>query len=89
MLGERPKTAEELNAELYEKVSAEFEEIFYKVRFESEGVLLFETVYRPGEVLTLPANPTHSNDALYIFAGRSPALQEIVTGDATDTALFH
>ena len=26
MLGERPKTAEELNAELYEKVSAEFEE---------------------------------------------------------------
>ena len=25
MLGERPKTAEELNAELYEKVSAEFE----------------------------------------------------------------
>ena len=29
MLGERPKTAEELNAELYEKVSAEFEE--YKV----------------------------------------------------------
>ena len=26
MIGERPKTAEELNAELYEKVSAEFEE---------------------------------------------------------------
>ena len=26
MLGERPKTAEELNAELYEKVSTEFEE---------------------------------------------------------------
>ena len=26
MLGERPKTAEELNAELYEMVSAEFEE---------------------------------------------------------------
>ena len=26
MLGERPKTAEELNAELYEKVSAELEE---------------------------------------------------------------
>ena len=26
MIGERPKTTEELNAELYEKVSAEFEE---------------------------------------------------------------
>ena len=26
MIGERPKTAEELNADLYEKVSAEFEE---------------------------------------------------------------
>ena len=26
MIGERPKTAEELNAELYEKVSVEFEE---------------------------------------------------------------
>ena len=69
-------------------VSAVFEEIFYTVRFESEGVTVLELLLRPGEMLTLPSNPTHSDSDRFIFAGWSPAPSAVCTGDAVYTALF-
>lgn len=70
-------------------VSAVFEEIFYTIRFESEGTVIAELLLRPGETVTAPASPKHSDDAKYVFAGWSPALQAIVTEDAVYTATFH
>ena len=66
MIGERPKTAEELNAELYEKVSAEFEE--YKnnlLMMSSEQMLEHAYAYavRSDIVIAIECGSIHARQA--------------------------
>lgn len=74
MLGERPKTAEELNAELYEKVSTEFEEyknnLLRRLRKQPPYLVQFVVPGVEG-VLDILNDPivTHSRTSSY---GRQP-----------------
>ena len=64
MLGERPRTAEELNAELYENVSTEFEE--YKsnlLMMSPEQILEHACAIRSGIVVALEYHELHARRA--------------------------
>ena len=79
MLGERPKTAEELNAELYEKVSAEFEE--YKnnlLMLPPEQLLEHAYAYavRSDIVIAIECGSIHARQAQALLKSEN-ALDEI------------
>ena len=79
MLGERPKTAEELNAELYEKVSTEFEE--YKnnlLMLPPEQLLEHAYAYavRSDIVIAIECGSIHARQAQALLKSEN-ALDEI------------
>ena len=79
MLGERPKTAEELNAELYEKVSTEFEE--YKnnlLMLPPEQLLEHAYAYavRSDIVIAIECGSIHARQAQSLLKSEN-ALDEI------------
>ena len=79
MIGERPKTAEELNAELYEKVSAEFEEYKNNLLMMSPEQMLeraYAYAVRSDIVIAIECGSIHARQAQALLKSDN-ALDEI------------
>ena len=79
MLNERPKTEEELNAELYEKVSTEFEEYKNNLLMLSQEQLLehaYAYAVRADIVLAIETGQLHARQAQSLLKADN-ALDEI------------
>ena len=71
------------------KIGAVFAEIEYTVKFESDGKILSEKIYKYGDTVWVPTNPTKLPDGVYSyrFIGWSPEISA-VTCDVTYVAQF-